>query len=209
MHPADVFAFLGIVLVMTVTPGVDMALVMRTTLTGGLAATWRTIAGIATGVAVHATLSIAGVSTLLQRVDGALTIVQLGGASWLVWLGGTALWASLRPRVNSESTPPAAAVRAHSDFLRGFVTNLLNVKILLFYIAFLPQFAPEGDRFVPVAAGLALVQVVIGIAWLVVVARLTAHAGHRIGTSGSARRWIDAVTGTTLVGFGIRLALSR
>ncbi|MCW2927199.1 MAG: rhtC, partial [Thermoleophilia bacterium] len=107
-----------------------------------------------------------------------------------------------------EQTGPALepSPRARTLYVRGFFTNLLNVKIALFYIAFLPQFAPAGDDFVLASLGLALVQALVGFLWLISYAALVARAGHALGTSPRAKAWLEGTTGAALVGFGVRLA---
>jgi threonine/homoserine/homoserine lactone efflux protein len=211
----DAFTFLGIVLVLTIMPGADMALVMRHVLQHGRGAAWPTLLGIETGLLVHVTACVAGLSLLLRDSQVAFTTVQLAGAAWLVWLGIGAIATAMRGRSGQASdhvgdvggdlaaTTPA---RFRTLYVRGLLTNLLNVKIALFYIAFLPQFAPQGERFVPVALTLALVQAAIGLAWLALYAVLVARAGDALQSRPRARRWLEYATGSALVGFGLRLA---
>lgn len=214
MH-GDVATFLGIVFVLTVTPGADMALVMRHVLAHGMAATWPTLAGILTGVTVHVTLCVSGMSIILRRSDVAFTTVKLAGACWLAWLGISALLDAIRHRHDAravgDAVEPAAPVArgpmpSRNLYTRGLLTNLLNVKIALFYIAFLPQFAPSGDAFVPVALLLAASQAAIGMAWLASYALLVFRAGSAFGTSPRLRRLLEGSTGAALIGFGARLA---
>jgi threonine/homoserine/homoserine lactone efflux protein len=212
---ADATTFLGIVLVLTITPGADMALVMRNVLAHGFRATWPTLAGIETGLLTHITLCVAGLSVVLRQSDVAFATVKYAGAAWLAWMGLGAIWTAVRDRHDStDAAAQAGAVEAsrHAPphwrvlYLRGLFTNLLNVKIALFYIAFLPQFAPAGDRFVPIAIALAAIQCIIGIAWLLTYAAIVARAGDALAAHPRARRWLEGSTGAALVGFGLRLA---
>jgi threonine/homoserine/homoserine lactone efflux protein len=213
----DPITFLGIVLVLTVTPGADMALVMRHVLEHGLRAAWPTLLGIETGLLVHITAAVAGLSVLLRDSDVAFTTAKFAGAAWLAWLGASALLALWRSRGEARVTattdaagPPRAARRApysaRTLYVRGFVTNLLNVKIALFYIAFLPQFAPRGDGFVVAALMIAAVQTVLGLAWLATWAVLVSRGGDVLAARPRARRWLKGVTGSILVAFGVQLA---
>jgi threonine/homoserine/homoserine lactone efflux protein len=215
----DPLTFLGIVLVLTVTPGADMALVMRHVLEHGLRAAWPTLLGIETGLLVHITAAVAGLSVLLRDSDVAFTVVKFAGAAWLAWLGASALVALWRSRNDPRDVAPnaeddGAAPRgaghapysARTLYVRGFVTNLLNVKIALFYIAFLPQFAPQGDQFVPAALVLAAVQTVFGLAWLATWAVLVSRGGDVLAARPRARRWLEGITGSVLVAFGVQLA---
>lgn len=222
MATADAMTFLGIVLVLTVTPGADMALLMRHVLAHGFRATWPTLAGIETGLAVHIILCITGLSLTLQQSPLAFTIIKLAGAGWLAWLGLTAVLAALRPASSAADALDAAVASAEGDeglprhqpaapswrrlYARGLLTNLLNVKILLFYIALLPQFAPAGESFIPVAIVLASVQLLIGLIWLISYGALVARAGQALERNPRLRRWLEGATGAALVAFGTRLA---
>ena len=206
---SDAATFLGIVLVLTITPGADMALVMRNVLAHGMRATWPTLLGIFSGFLVHVVACVAGLSVVLRDSEVAFEVVKLVGAAWLVWLGASAIVGAVR----SSSTTQAATGEVEEArasfralFVGGFLTNVLNVKIALFYIAFLPQFAPAGDRFVPVALGLAAVQMAIGFTWLTTYAWLVSRAGSALEANPRTRRWIEGSTGAALVGFGLRLA---
>jgi len=227
---SEIATFLGIVLVLTITPGVDMALVMRAVLAHGFRAVWPTIAGIVTGVSIHVTLCVAGLSVVLRQSDAAYTTVRLVGAAWLAWMGISTIWGIWRDRAGNaadagSSAGTDAGPRASGDtaasarerrlaaappnrvlYRRGLLTNILNVKIALFYIAFLPQFAPAGDRFVPIALGLALVQASIGVSWLVTYALIVDRAGRALESNPRVRRWLESSTGAALLGFGVRLA---
>lgn len=210
---ADALTFLAIVVVLTVTPGADMALLMRHVLAHGFRATWPTIAGIETGLAIHVTLCVAGLSVVLRESTLAFSLVKLAGAAWLAWLGASAILAAVRSRRADRIDPREAggaeqprAASSRTLYGRGLLTNLLNVKIALFYIAFLPQFAPAGDGFVPVALALAAVQALVGFAWLVSYAAVVARAGAALQASPLARRWLEGTTGVALLGFSLRLA---
>ena len=213
---ADALTFLGIVVVLTVTPGADMALLLRHVLAHGVRAAAPTIAGIMSGLAVHATLCVAGLSVVLRESELAFSVVKLAGGAWLAWMGVTAILAAIRhgrareqaqsPGGVAAGAPERERVPFRSLWVRGFLTNLLNVKIALLYIALLPQFAPSGDRFVPVALALAVVQMAIGALWLVAYAAAIARARDAIVANPRVQRWVEGSTGAALVGFGLRLA---
>lgn len=211
---ADALTFLGIVVVLTVTPGADMALVMRHVLAHGFKATFPTVAGVVTGLMFHATMCVAGLSVVLRESDTAFSVVKFAGAAWLAWLGISALVGAIRSPTVDEIidehgvAQPVAPVepRFRTLYLRGMLTNLLNVKIALLYIAFLPQFAPSGDRFVPVAIALAVIQAAIGVAWLFTYAAIVSRARDALTASPRVKRLVEGSTGAALVGFGVRLA---
>lgn len=217
---ADALTFLGIVVVLTVTPGVDMALVMRTVLRDGMHAVWPTLGGVFSGMAVHVTLCVLGLSVVLRESDTAFASVKYAGAAWLAWLGVSSILAARRasPRVQVAAAadvdvdaplpvarPVVTGWRRH--YVRGLLTNLLNVKIALFYVAFLPQFAPSGESFAPVALALAAVQASIGFAWLASYGLLVERTGQALRDLPRVRRVFERATGVALLGFGIRLAM--
>ena len=218
----DALTFFGIILVLTFTPGADMALVMRHVLAHGFSSTWATLAGIFSGLVIHVTLCVAGLSVILRQSEAAFATVKFAGAAWLLWMGFGALLAAVRARSAAVTEAPTGRAldeahpvnvggvrpmpRTRTLYMRGLLTNLLNVKIALFYIAFLPQFAPSGPAFVPVALGLAIIQGAIGFAWLLTYALIVARAGRAVDASPRMRVWLEAVTGIALVAFGLRLA---
>jgi threonine/homoserine/homoserine lactone efflux protein len=209
---ADTLTFVGIVLVLTVTPGADMALLMRHVLAHGFKATWPTVAGIVSGLMVHATMCVAGLSVVLRESELAFTTVKLAGGAWLAWIGISALLGAIQSRGTTvEEQVDGQPVgddgfRFRTLYLRGFLTNILNVKIALLYIALLPQFAPSGDRFVPVALALAAIQASIGVLWLFTYAAAIARARDALKGNPRVQRWVEGSTGAALIGFGARLA---
>src|SRR6185503_13607188 len=131
---------------LTISPGPDTMLVLRNTLRGGRVDGWRTTLGISVGLIVHATLSSAGLSVILLRSATLFGFVKLLGAGYLVWLGLQSIMAAMR-REMPAARPPArpAAASSGRPFRQGVLTNVLNPKVAIFYLAFLPQFIAPGD----------------------------------------------------------------
>lgn len=199
MIDGQVFAFALVALVLSVTPGPDMALVLRNTLRGGRAAGFRTVAGIALGLVGWATASAVGVAAILSASATVFTALKLAGAAYLVYLGVQALLALRR-----GETHAAAPRRAGSPFRQGLVTNLLNPKLAVLFTTLLPQFVSEGDPAAkPVL--LALLFIAIGLTWLVT---YTLAVGA-IARSRRFRRGMEALTGAVLIALGLRLAVER
>jgi len=216
-------SFLGLCLLITITPGLDTAVVIRSALRGGRAAGLRTALGCAAGLFVHATAVAFGLAELLLRSDAAFEAVKLAGALVLVLLGGRSLWSAWRspavvpdpaasgPAVPGPDSAPAgersAAPRGGNPFTEGLLTNLTNPKATLFFVAALPQFVPadRAAQAVPIALGLAAVAVLFQFAGL----GLTAWAVHRLRhlpRSRRVRRAQDTLLGAVLIGLGVRVA---
>ena len=137
-------------------------------------------------------------------------LVRVAGAAYMIWLGSKMLWSAVRDRVGidvPESILAAVPATAWGSWRRGLLTNLLNPKIGAFYVAVLPQFIPAGTSHLAVGLFLALVHDVEGMLWFTAII-FGAQSARRLLARRAAKRAIDGVTGTVLVGFGLRLGLS-
>ena len=191
---------------LTVSPGADMALVAKITLESGRAAALRATLGICTGTLVHATASALGLSIVLATSAEAFTALKIAGAAYLAYLGVRSLRASFR----SEETlvSHAGPARGGRPYLQGLLTNLLNPKVAVFYLTFLPQFVDPAGGVLAQSLAFALAHSALGIAWLSVYASVLERAIAWLGRAG-VRRWLERVTGGVLVALGVRLALER
>jgi len=208
--PAQLVPFLVVVSVMTVTPGPDMALVLRNGMRGGSRAAWWTGLGCCTGIAVHATAAVVGLSALLAASATAFTVVKLAGAAYLVYLGASALW---RSRGTAAAPAPAAEAEAPSEtgrlpaFRQGLVSNLLNPKIALIFLTLLPQFVSAGEPAVSTTAVLAAVILALAVLWWRVFS-LAVGALGRVLSRQRVRTVFERVTGAVLIALGLRVALT-
>jgi threonine/homoserine/homoserine lactone efflux protein len=203
--------FLGVITLLTITPGADMAMVSRSVFLGGRRAAFATTMGIGVGCLVWAIASAAGVAAVLAASETAYDALRLVGAAYLVWLGVQSLWAATRgyggqtPSGGQTLTSGRPANSLRQPFRQGLLTNLFNPKIALFYTTFLPQFIGPGDPVLLLSMAMAGVHIALGIVWLSAYAWLLDRAVDAF--KGSAlRRALDAVTGTVLVALGIRVA---
>jgi threonine/homoserine/homoserine lactone efflux protein len=203
---AAVLGFAVVAAALTVTPGLDTALVLRSALTGRRREAVATAGGIVAGLFVWGAAAAAGLSALLTASRLAYDVLRLAGAAYLLWVGGRLLLRAVRPRRTGESAAAAPRVTAWRAARVGLVTNLLNPKVGVFYVALLPQFLPPGAD--PLAVGLLLAAVhgLLSLLWFGLLVTLAGSLGRRLRRPGTARA-IDGVSGAALVGFGVRLAL--
>ena len=211
MFDSHVIAFTFIAAALTVSPGPDTMLVMRNVLRGGRGSGVVTTFGICTGLFVHATLSASGVSLILMHSATAFHLVKLAGACYLMWLGVQSLTSAIRAPLTGEVSESAGAKRfilPRQYFLEGFLTNLLNPKVAIFYLAFLPQFIGPNDSVLTKSLLLAGIHYTEGIVWLLTLSLLFDRL-RRVIQHAAVRRWLDGLCGTILVGLGVRLATEQ
>lgn len=210
MTAASLVTYTAVAAVLTVTPGADTMLVIRNVIARGRRAGVITTLGICSGLFVHATLSALGLSVILARSAEAFTIVKLAGAGYLAWLGAQSLRRAARrapPDASWSGADDARALEPARSWREGFLTNVLNPKVAVFYLAFLPQFVGPGDPLLPTFLLLAAIHAALGLVWLSGLAALLEGARGWF-TRAAVRRALEGVSGTVLVGLGARLALA-
>lgn len=206
MFDSQVLAFTLVAAIMTMTPGADTLLVVRNVLRGGRRDGFVTMFGICSGLYAHALLSALGVSMILMHSATAFTVLKIAGACYLVWLGIQSLRSAGRTAAAPQIADAGAArVTALRSFREGFLTNLLNPKVIVFYLALLPQFIGPADPVLQKSLLLAVIHFVEGILWFTVVSILVDRSRHFF-MKPRQRRLIDAACGTILVALGFRLA---
>lgn len=198
-------AGLAVLALLTISPGADMALVAKVTLDRGRRAALWTIVGICSGLPVHATASALGLSVILATSAEAFTIVKLAGAVYLGYLGIRSLRDSFRVHLTNEPAPPR---RAATPYFQGLLNNVLNPKVAVFYLTFLPQFIDPSGNVLAQSLAFALAHSAMGIVWLSAYAYVLERLSAFFARSG-VRRWLERVTGAVLVGLGLRLAIER
>jgi len=210
----SIWTFAAIAALLTIMPGADMALVARSSLLDGRRPAFFTTLGICLGLCVHATASALGLSAILRVSALAYTVVKAVGAGYLIYLGvQTIRGAAQRRTVEQHGAPAAADLGAERSlaarsFRQGFLTNLFNPKVAVFYLTFLPQFIAPGDPVLLKSLGLASIHIGMGLAWL------TAYAWFLSSFRGvlnrpRVRRSLESVTGGLLVLLGLPLAWER
>jgi threonine/homoserine/homoserine lactone efflux protein len=200
-------AFVGISVLLSVTPGPDMAVVTKNALAHGRRGVILTTTGIALALAIWVTATAVGLSALLRSSTDLLFILKLVGAAYLAYLGvRTLIDSRRRPDDLLAGTSPAAA--AHVIFRQGFLSALSNPKLGVFFVTFLPQFASPGEPLLTRLFLLGLTFAVIGFTWMNVYGLLVTRVRDVI-TAPRVRQWMERVTAVVLLGFGARLAAER
>ena len=210
MIDPQIIAFAVTAALLTITPGQDTMLVVRNVLRGGRRDGILTTFGICAGLFMHAMLSALGMSVVLTHSATAFQLLKFAGIGYLLWLGARSLYSALHDPQPAETQQPLAtrAVSGPRSVLEGLLSNVLNPKTALFYLAFLPQFIGPHEPVLQKSLVLAGIHYLEGIVWLVFVA-LVVDRTRRLFVTSSVRRWLDGVCGALFIGFGVRLALTR
>jgi threonine/homoserine/homoserine lactone efflux protein len=199
-------SFFAAALALNLAPGPDMTYVAARAVAQGTRAGLVSAAGIAVGCLFHIGAAALGIAVLLQAVPQAYAAVRIVGACYLVYLGV----GLIRHAASGGSAGPIEAATDRAIFRQGVVTNVLNPKVALFFLAFLPQFTTP--RYGPLALQTLLLGFYFNAQGTIVnglVAWLAGRAGSAVRRVSPARTWLQRVSGGVLVGLGVRLAFSR
>lgn len=205
----NIIIFTMMALFFTMIPGPDFALVMKTTLTGGRKAGTYTAWGISAGLVVHTIFAILGLSALIAQSIYLFQMVKYIGAAYLFYLGIKAFIGKQKQDVGlekkEESVP--SSKQAISFLGEAVLANVLNPKVILFYLTFIPQFVNIEQAVMPQFIMLGSIYVVLTFFWFTLLAYLLNHV-KRLFTSKTFQERMQKVTGAVLISFGIKLALS-
>jgi threonine/homoserine/homoserine lactone efflux protein len=203
----DILLFILSGLLLNVAPGPDFAYIVGRSTQLGWKGGVTAALGIGTGVLIHVASAAMGISALLAASATAFTIVKFFGAAYLVYIG-TKMLLTQGKSYQSQLSVQSASVSLAMVFRQGFITNVLNPKVALFFLAFLPQFI-DTDASSKVLAFLVLGLIfdLNGTLWNVLVAWISARAARTIHETPQLHRWIDRLLGTLFIYLGIRLAL--
>jgi threonine/homoserine/homoserine lactone efflux protein len=203
-------AFVAAAGVLTITPGVDTAMVLRSSTSYGPRAGAAAALGICGGLFVWGAGAAFGLTALLAASAVAFTVVKWAGAAYLVYLGAKLL-AKPRAALSAASPQTGEADRkggAADALRRGFLTNMLNPKVGVFYVTFLPQFMPHGVNVAAFSLLLAGVHVALTLAWFSLLIALTVPLGRFLAKPRVVKA-LDRLTGGVFVAFGAKLALAH
>jgi threonine/homoserine/homoserine lactone efflux protein len=201
-------AFIGMAALLTIAPGPDMALVLRNALLGGRRTILPTAAGICSGAIAWGAASSLGVAALLAASAQLYEALKLAGAAYLVILGIVALREALGPRGADRARRGSSSRSRWGAYRLGLVNDLLNPKMGVFYVTFLPQFIAPGQPVFATSIMLACIHAAMGLTWLTIYGYGATRLAD-VFTGGRVRQALEATTGAVLVAFGLRLAADR
>jgi threonine/homoserine/homoserine lactone efflux protein len=200
----SLIAFLAAAAIITVTPGMDTALVLRTAAIDGARRGVAAAFGVGLGCLAWGASVALGLGALIAASHVAYQLLRWAGAAYLAWLGLNLL---IRPRRSLAARgEPGARGDSLGALRRGLTTNLLNPKVGVFYVSFLPMFVPAGYALAPFLFLLAAIHAAMGVAWLAILAGATVPLGRALSRPGVVTV-LDRATGCVFLGFSARLAL--
>lgn len=204
-----VLSFALVASLLVLSPGPNGVLIAKTVPTSGRLAAFANIGGFVTAFFLHGVLSILGISVILVHSAEAFFVVKLLGAAYLFWIGLKALREAFSGASRAPDVAPARRKRTLAKaYGEGFLTNALNPKVSMFYLAAFPQFVPAGDGAFTAALLLVALHSLINTLWFTAMILLLARVS-RAARSASFQRWLKGATGLIFMGFGLKLASLR
>ncbi|WP_321946778.1 LysE family translocator [Paraburkholderia sp. J10-1] len=203
--------FLVAVFLLNVTPGPDTAYIVGRSVAQGRGAGLVSALGISAGCCVHTLACAFGLTALLAASATAFTVIKIVGAIYLVYLGVRLVLTKHDVKTAegaAQATPPAAAARPLRQlFISGFCTNVLNPKVVLFFVSFFPQFVTTGTEHKALAfLTLGAVFVLMSTVWNGFVAWVAGSVTRRFSGKAGVKKWLDRTVGSAFVGLGLKLA---
>ncbi len=208
MGTHDLWLFVLSGLLLNITPGPDALYIVGRSSTQGWRAGAFAALGIGAGTLVHIFAAALGLSAILAASAAAFTVVKIVGAAYLLYVGITLVWSARA----AKPSPGASTIRAASlrgIFIQGFLTNVLNPKVALFFLAFLPQFVAADAGSKPLAfLFLGALFDFNGTIWNLFIAWSTARLSNRLSLGGAFKAWFNRCVGALFIFIGVRLALT-
>ena len=203
---SDIFTFSMVASLLVMSPGPNGVLIAKTVPTSGRAAGFANVAGFVAAFYVHGAMAILGISVILVQSATAFTVVKYLGAAYLFWIGIKALVAAYKGVGAAEGVAPAKRQRTlRNAFVEGFITNALNPKVSMFYLAAFPQFITVGETSATASFMLVFIHSLINGVWFGAMVLLFSTLSA-VAQKGAFQRWLKGVTGVVFIGFGVKLA---
>lgn len=205
-----IFAFIAVATLLVISPGPNGFLIAKTVPLSGHRAGLINIAGFVAAFYVHGTLSIFGISILLVQSANAFFVFKMLGAAYLIWLGIKALRNAIRqPAAQSTlaEEPVQKPVSMKGAFYEGFLTNILNPKVSVFYLAAFPQFMPVDGSALS-AYSLVTAHSLVNVLWFSAMV-FTLSRIKSATNNPTFKVWLNSITGVVFIAFGAKLALTK
>ena len=201
-------SFVLLAVILAVTPGADTMVVMKNAVAGGARLGLMTMLGVKLGTLTHAVLASIGIAALVLQFSALYSTIKFAGAIYLGWLGLVSLMSAIKGKKSKVKTEQIAEPKAGKALAQGYLSNVLNPKVVLFYLAVLPQFIGPDDPVLLKSISLGAIHIVASALWLTGVSVFVGAMGAWLARP-KVRRALETVAGLALIGFGLRVALSK
>lgn len=208
MDLTSLLTFVLVALLLVMSPGPGSLLIAKTVPKSGVSAGFAIIIGFLAALLIHGSLSIFGLSLILLQSPNAFLFMKVVGAMYLCWVGVKSLLSVWWPGSRMSSftvTPQKASVTLRGAFIEGFLTNMLNPKVSIFYLAAFPQFLSINDSIFR-AYLLVLSHAMISVSWFTMLV-IIVHKLKELTVDGWFSQGIQSAIGITFIGFSVKLAI--
>ncbi|OEF25435.1 LysE family translocator [Vibrio rumoiensis] len=206
----NIITFIAVATLLVISPGPNGFLIAKTVPMSGQKAGFANVGGFVAAFYVHGTLSIFGISILLVQSAIAFTLFKMLGAAYLIWIGIKSIRSAINQKAITNISFPKEKqkkISIRNAFFEGFVTNVLNPKVSMFYLAAFPQFISlESNAFS--AYSLVSAHALVNFIWFSIMV-LALSRVKSISNSAKFKKWLNSITGVVFIGFGAKLALMK
>ncbi|UOE53534.1 LysE family translocator [Bacillus sp. CMF12] len=203
----DFFTFLVLSLFVVMSPGIDTALITKRTIADGRADGYKMGLGITVGSLVHTFAAAFGLSAILMQSAAAFEIIKYAGAVYLIYLGLTS-FISMKKKIDTGIETEVKSNMKKSAFKQGLLSNVLNPKVAMFFLTFLPQFVKTGENASQQLIIMGIIYTLLSISWFFIYVYFINYMREWL-MSPKVQRVMDKATGLVLIGFGLKLALDK
>jgi RhtB (resistance to homoserine/threonine) family protein len=201
------YLFIIMSILLIILPGPDTAMITKNTLSHGKMGGMKTLFGSSCGLLIHTFAAVVGLSAIIVKSALIFSIFKYVGAIYLIYLGIKSLWA-LRKKDGNNEVEVKSQYENKSVFKQGFLTNVLNPKVAVFFLTFLPQFVDAGSKTLIPFLIMGITYTLLTAVWFLFYVFLLNKISSFMKKS-KTQAIIEGITGTILIGFGIKLALEK
>ncbi|MGM0776009.1 MAG: LysE family translocator [Bacillota bacterium] len=203
----DFFTFLILSLFVVMSPGIDTALITKRTISDGRTDGYKMGLGITAGSLVHTFAAAFGLSAILMQSAAAFEVIKYAGAVYLIYLGLSS-FISMKKKKNADLETEVKSDMKKSAFKQGLLSNVLNPKVAMFFLTFLPQFVKSGENAQQQLIIMGIIYTLLSIFWFFLYVYFINYMREWL-MSPKVQRVMDKATGAVLIGFGLKLALDK